>query len=59
MDSQEQYEALLRRWGLEDRSAERRARRQKIVRQAKAAYAFCKKMASYSRKAVFQSAATH
>ena len=29
MDSQEQYEALLARWGYEDRSVERRLRREK------------------------------
>ncbi|WP_181161507.1 hypothetical protein [Maribrevibacterium harenarium] len=30
MDSQEQYEALLARWGFVDRSVERQARRAKV-----------------------------
>lgn len=50
MDSQEQYEALLKTWGFEDRSVERQARRQKIARSYKAMVAFFKSITNASRK---------
>ena len=59
MDSQEQYEALLKRWGIEDRSVERRARREKRLRNAKIAVAFFKKVASFSRKAISHAPVTN
>jgi len=59
MDSQEQYDALLKRWGLEDQSAERRARREKLVRHAKVAATYVKKMLAPTRKAVSRTPATH
>lgn len=42
MDSQEQYEALLKRWGFEDRSIERRFRREKAIRSIKTSIVFLK-----------------
>jgi hypothetical protein len=42
MDSQQQYEALLAKWGFEDTGAQDYARRQKRARQAKAIVAFFK-----------------
>lgn len=40
MDSQEQYEALLAKWGFEDTTVEDHARRQKRARRIKAVVAF-------------------
>lgn len=48
MDSQEQYEALLKDWGFEDRSAIRRARREKRAQNVKTTTSFFKKMFSFS-----------
>ncbi|MBJ7555112.1 hypothetical protein [Marinomonas spartinae] len=50
MDSQDQYEALLKAWGFEDRSVERQARREKIARVAKIVLSFCKDMILHARK---------
>ncbi|REG85878.1 hypothetical protein [Marinomonas pollencensis] len=58
MDSQEQYEALLKRWGLEDRSAERRARRELWLRRAKFAVAYAKKALTPVRKSTAHKPAT-
>lgn len=50
MDSQEQYEALLAKWGFEDTGAADYARRQKRARQAKAIVAFFKTTVSAIKK---------
>ncbi|MEP3348844.1 MAG: hypothetical protein ABJN96_02695 [Marinomonas sp.] len=50
MDSQEQYEALLAKWGFEDTGAADYARRQKRARQVKAVVAFFKAAISAIKK---------
>ena len=58
MDSQEQYEALLRRWGLEDRSEERRLRRDRWLRRGKSAAVYLKKVVFPARKGMSHKPAT-
>ena len=42
MDSQEQYEALLAKWGYADNSVENHARRQRRARRVKSVVSFMK-----------------
>ena len=50
MDSQQQYEALLAKWGFVDTMAEDYARRQKRIRRAKAVIAFFKSIITSMKK---------
>lgn len=50
MDSQEQYEALLTKWGFVDTMAEDYARRQKRARRVKAVVAFFKSIVTSIKK---------
>ncbi|ETX09839.1 hypothetical protein MUS1_05795 [Marinomonas ushuaiensis DSM 15871] len=50
MDSQQQYEALLAKWGFVDTMAEDYARRQKRARRAKAVVVFFKSIVTSIKK---------
>ncbi|MGO2355485.1 MAG: hypothetical protein ACTH58_12220 [Marinomonas foliarum] len=50
MDSQEQYEALLAKWGYADTSVEDHARRQRRARRVKAVVAFFKNAVTAIKK---------
>ena len=50
MDSQEQYEALLAKWGYVDTSVEDHARRQRRARRIQAVVAFFKNSAKAIKK---------
>ena len=51
MDSQEQYEALLAKWGYADNSIEDQARRQRRARRVKAIVTFFKNAVKAIKKA--------